>query len=119
MNKTKILNKIRDRRKNRTRARIHGTAETPRFSVFRSNHYTYVQLIDDKVRKTLISASTQEFTDKQSITKQKLAEKLGELIAKKAIEKGIKKAIFDKGNYKYHGRIKAIAEEARKGGLQL
>lgn len=111
MNSRKLLNKIRERRKNRTRANIYGTAEKPRLSVFRSNCYTYAQLIDDKIGKTLISALIKK-------TKGS-SEKLGELIAKKAVEKGIKKAIFDRGNYKYHGRIKSIAEEAKKGGLQL
>lgn len=111
MKSKKILNKIRERRKNRTRAKINGTAERPRLSVFRSNCYTYAQLIDDEAGKTLVGVSIKK-------TKGS-SEKLGELIVKKAIEKGIKKAIFDRGNYKYHGRIKAVAEEARKMGLQI
>lgn len=111
MNKRKVLNKIRQKRKKRARAKIFGTAEKPRLSVFRSNCYTYIQLIDDEDGKTLISALIKK-------TKGS-SEKLGKLIAEKAIEKGIKKAVFDRGNYKYHGRIKAVAEEARKGGLQL
>lgn len=121
MNSKKILNKIRLRRKNRSRAKIFGTAEKPRLSVFRSNRYTYAQLIDDKIGKTLVSASTQEFmTNKQEpTTKQNSAGKLGELIAKKAVEKGVVKAVFNRGNYKYHGRVKAVAEGARKEGLQL
>ncbi len=121
MNSRKVLNKIRIRRQRRTRAKIFGTSERPRLSVFRSNRYTYVQLINDEEGKTIVSASTKELTinDKQSITKQKLAEQLGELIAKKAAEKGIKKAVFDRSWYKYHGRIKAVAEGARKEGLEL
>ncbi len=121
MNSRKILNKTRKRRKKRSRAKIFGTAERPRLSVFRSNRYTYVQLIDDKIGKTLASASTKELTtnDQRPTTKQDSAGKLGELIAKKAVEKGIRKAVFNRGNYKYHGRIKAVAEGARKGGLQL
>lgn len=111
MNKKKVLNKTRLRRKNRTRAKIHGTAERPRLSVFRSNRYTYVQLIDDKIGKTLVSALTKKVKNS--------SEQLGELIAKKAVEKGIGKAVFNRGNYKYHGRVKAVAEGARKGGLQL
>ncbi len=107
MNPRKALNKVRLRRKRRTKAKIYGTAERPRFSIFRSNRYTYVQLIDDEKGKTLVSASTRE------------SKQLGELIAKKAIEKGIKKVVFDRGRYKYHGRVKSVVEEARKGGLQL
>ncbi len=141
MNPRKTLNKIRFRRKKRARAKIFGTADKPRLSIFRSNRYTYVQLIDDKTGKTLISASTYELSksekpafakapasakasaDKsaggQKEKKRELAGKLGELIAKKAIEKNIIKAVFDRGKYKYHGRIKAVAEAARKGGLQI
>jgi len=148
MNSLKKINQIRLRRKRRTRAKIFGTSEKPRLSIFRSNRYTYVQLIDDKTGKTLISASTYELSksekpafakapasakpacrtgrasaDKsaggQKEKKQELAGKLGELIAKKAIEKNIIKAVFDRGKYKYHGRIKAVAEAARKGGLQI
>ncbi len=91
----------------RTRSKIHGTASRPRFSIFRSNQTVYVQLIDDKEGKTLVSASTKE------------SKNLGELIGKKAFEKGIKKVVFDRGSYKFHGRIKKIAEEARKAGLQI
>jgi large subunit ribosomal protein L18 len=124
MDSAKALNKKRFRRKKRTKAGIFGTAEKPRLSVFRSNRYAYIQLIDDKEGKTLVSASTQKLAETgtakgQKIKKQESAGKLGELIAKKALEKGIKKAVFDRGRYKYHGRIKAIAEGARKGGLQL
>lgn len=122
MNKRKILNKIRLRRKRRTRAKIRGTAQRPRLSVFRSNRYTYAQLIDDEQGKTLVSASTKELMALKSKTlnpKLQQAEQLGELIAKKALEKGIKKAVFDRGEYKYHGRVKAVAEGARKGGLQF
>lgn len=105
--KTKTLNKVKLRRKKRTRAKIHGTVDKPRFSIFRSNKNIYVQLIDDKEGKTLVSASTKE------------TKNLGELISKKASEKGIKKAVFDRGLYKFHGRIKKIAEEARKAGLKI
>ncbi|MDP3015070.1 MAG: 50S ribosomal protein L18 [bacterium] len=122
MTKTKVLNKIRERRKKRTRAKIHGTAEKPRLSVFRSNRYTYVQLIDDEKGKTLVGASSREIKKskiKSQESKVALAGQLGELIAKKAVEKGIGKAVFNRGNYKYHGRVKAVAEGARKEGLQL
>jgi large subunit ribosomal protein L18 len=121
MNKKRILNKIRERRKSRTRAKITGTAEKPRLSIFRSNRYTFVQLIDDSSGKTLAGASTRELAKnkKSKAKKSDIAAELGELIAKKAVEKGVKKAVFDRGKYKYHGRVKAVAESARKGGLQL
>ncbi len=121
MNPRKNLNKIRNRRKNRTRSKIYGTINKPRFSVFRSNRYIYVQLINDKKGETLVSASTKELVinDKQQAIKQNLTELLGNLITKKAFEKKIKKAVFDRGEYKYHGKIKKVAEEARKVGLQI
>lgn len=131
----KTINQIRAQRKRRARAKIFGTAEKPRLSVFRSNRYTYAQLIDDMDGKTLVGASTQELAKnkkpasapadakalagRQKVSKKELAEKLGGLISEKAMEKGIKKAVFSRGKYRYHGRIKAIAEGARKGGLQI
>ncbi len=132
MNKVKILNKTRLQRKKRARAKIYGTAERPRLSIFRSNRYTYVQLIDDEARKTLISVSTKEMMNKLDVktpakapakdpakTKTMSSEQLGEIVAKKAMEKGIKKIVFDRGDYKYHGRVKAVAEAARKQGLEF
>lgn len=139
MTKKKVLNQIRLRREKRTRVKIFGTADKPRLSVFRSNYYTYGQLIDDEAGRTLVSASTKEIkkskvkgpacaepacrtgraTAGRQESKVVLSERLGELIAKKAVEKGIKKAVFDRGKYKYHGRVKAVAEGARKEGLQL
>jgi len=104
----------------RAGAKIFGTLEKPRLSVFRSNIYTYAQLIDDLNGKTLASASTNEFKKvKTKISKIKEAESLGELIAKKALEGKIMSAIFNRGNYAYHGRVKAVAEGARKGGLKI
>ena len=119
--KPKILGQVRLRRKKRARAKSRGTAERPRLSVFRSNRYTAAQLIDDQKGETIIGLRTREVADdkKQAVNRLKQAEEMGELMARKAIEKGIKKAFFDRGNYKYHGRIKAVAEGARKGGLQL
>jgi large subunit ribosomal protein L18 len=119
MAKKKKLNSIRLRRARRTRAKIFGTTEKPRFSVFRSNRYTYVQMIDDKAGKTLVSVSTRGLSKNKKEKKQDSALKLGELVAKKAIEKNVKKAVFDRGKYKYHGRIKAIAEGARQAGLKI
>lgn len=124
MDTKKSLNNTRFRRMRRTRAKISGVSSKPRLSVFRSNVYTYVQLIDDAEGKTLINASTMEAKKSKSdsrkaVAKQKQAESLGELVAKKAIEKGIKEAVFDRRQYKYHGRVKAVAEGARKGGLKI
>jgi len=104
-------------RARRTRAGVLGTAQTPRLSVFRSNRHTYAQLIDDNQRHTLASASSKEISKKG--TKVSVAEELGKLIAEKAKKAGVKAAVFDRGSYKYHGRVKAIAESARGGGLKI
>ncbi|MEK7553316.1 MAG: 50S ribosomal protein L18 [Patescibacteria group bacterium] len=111
MNKKKLLNKIRERRKTRVRAKIKGTPEKPRFSIFKSNRYIYAQLIDDSTGKTLVSAS--------KVSSKDASASLGEIIGKKSSEKGIKSAIFDRGDYKYHGRVKVIADAARKAGLKI
>ncbi len=121
-NEKKQLNKTRERRKRRTRAKIFGTSDKPRLSVFRSSRYVYAQLIDDSIGKTVVGVSTRELgksKDKEKKSRVLVSGQLGELVAEKALEKGIKKAVFDRGNYKYHGRIKAVAEGARKGGLQF
>jgi large subunit ribosomal protein L18 len=104
-------------KKNRSRAKIFGTAEKPRLSIFRSNKYTYAQLIDDSQGRTLASASTQELGKKGK--KVDLAKLLGELIAEKAKKAGIKSAIFHRSYYRYHGRVKAVAEGARGAGLKI
>ncbi len=120
MNRKKNLNKIRTRRASRTRAKISGTAEKPRLSVFRSNRYVYAQLIDDKKGHTVAGIST--FEMKKSAGKDPKtvqAERIGEKLAKKALASGVKQAVFDRGSYKYHGRIKAVAEGAKKGGLKI
>lgn len=117
MNKTKQLNQIKERRQIRTRTKLFGTIERPRLSVLRTNLFTSVQLIDDLHGKTLASASTRDMKKKEG--KIIKAEALGEEIAKKALELKIKAAVFDRGGYNYHGRVKAVAEGARKGGLQI
>lgn len=113
----KPINKIRERRKKRVRAGIHGTAERPRLSVFRSNRSIYAQLIDDSAGQTLAAASSKEI--KAAGDKKVQAKAVGLLLAKKAKEKGIKSAVFDRGAYQYHGRIKALAEAFKESGLQL
>lgn len=121
----KIKEKIkrRERRKKRIRSKIEGTRERPRLCVFRSNKHIYCQLIDDTRGETIISASDLELKSpkiqKKFTRKVGIAFEVGKLIAKKALEKEIKKVAFDKGCYKYHGRVKALAEGAREGGLKF
>lgn len=108
----KKINYKRKRRIKRVRSKIFGTAEKPRFCVFLSNRYIYAQLIDDSKGNTLISVSTEGKTVKK-------AESLGESLGKKAKEKNIIDVVFDRRNYKYHGRIKALADGARSQGLKF
>ena len=104
-----------ERRRIRTRTKIKKDSKYPRLSVFRSNQHIYAQLIDDRQSKTLISLSDLDI--KKKLTKIEKAEEIGQEIAKKALAKKIEKVVFDRGGYKYHGRIKALAERARQGGL--
>ncbi|MDR3112486.1 MAG: 50S ribosomal protein L18 [Elusimicrobiota bacterium] len=109
-------------RVNRVRNKIKGTQERPRLSVYRGHKHVYAQVIDDGVGITLTCASTlsQELRGKLNVTSNVNAAKLvGDLIAKKSIEKGIKKIVFDRRGYKYTGRIKALADAARGGGLDF
>lgn len=106
------------RRIKRVRNRISGTNERPRLCIFLSNRFVYTQLINDVDGKTLASASSKELKGVKDNGKSvKESNMVGELLAKKAKEKDISKAVFDRRGYKYHGRVKAIAEGARKGGL--
>lgn len=112
----------KEKRKTRVRAKIKGTAARPRLSVFRSNKAVYAQLINDEGGKTLVSANEKEISPKtkqqaDKRTKIERARLVGEILAKKAIKKKVKKVIFDRGPYRYHGRVKALAEGAKKGGL--
>lgn len=113
----------RERRKKRTRVKIFGTPERPRLCVFRSAKHIYAQLIDDEKAHTLVSASDLELKkrkkEKKKKTKKEIAFEVGKLIAEKALKKKIEKVVFDRGQYKYHGRIKALAEGAREGGLKF
>ena len=102
--------------KYRIRKRISGTAERPRMSVFRSNKQIYVQIINDLTGTTLASASS---LGMGTMPKKDQAAKVGELIAKKAQEVGIDKIVFDRNGYLYHGRVKALADAAREGGLKF
>ena len=111
--------KARATRHKRVRAKISGTAECPRLNVFRSLQNIYAQLIDDVKGETLVSASTveKEFTEYGG--NKTAAHKVGELLAKRAADKGITTVVFDRGGYIYHGRVKELAEGAREGGLKF
>lgn len=115
ISKFKKANKIS--RKNRIRARVSGTAERPRLSVFKSNQHIYVQVINDEVGKTLAAAS--DFELKEKIPFSEKAKAVGSLIAKKAKEGKIEKVVFDRGGNRYHGIIKSLADGAREGGLNF
>lgn len=109
-------NAKRQKRHQRIRNHIQGTAEVPRLNVYRSNKATYTQLIDDVEGKTLASASSLELTDG---TKTEQAAEVGRIIAEAAKEINIENVVFDRGGYLYHGRVKAVAEAARENGLQF
>ena len=117
--KQKQLN--RQRRHRRVRATIKGTAERPRVSVFKSNKNIFVQFIDDVSNKTLLSNKIKEETKtkKAQVSKTQKADNIGEALADEAKKAGIKEVVFDRGGFKYHGRIKAVAESLRKGGIKL
>jgi len=107
-------------RHQRVRKNVNGSSERPRMSVYRSLNHTYAQVIDDKKGVTLVSASSLEMSVKNKLTdksKKEIASLVGSLIAERAMDNGLKDVIFDRGGYKYHGRVKAVAEAARKGGL--
>lgn len=112
----------RIRRKKSIRKKIRGTEARPRLCVFRSTKHIYAQIINDEIGKTLVAASTLTPELRSQLERTgniKAAKKVGELIAKKAIEKGIKRVVFDRNGFLYHGRVKALAEAAREGGLEF
>jgi len=143
MDKSKLKIKQRIKRHRRVRAKVRGTKEIPRLSVFRSNRGLYVQLINDEKGETLVNVSSKEVVGESKVQSQKSkvksqkskvksknkqkvetkltkleqAREVGKLIAKKALGKKIQKIVFDRGGYKYHGRVKAVAEGAKEGGL--
>ncbi|WP_145453050.1 50S ribosomal protein L18 [Staphylococcus hominis] len=113
-------NKVRLKRHARVRTKLSGTAEKPRLNVYRSNKHIYAQIIDDAKGETLVQASSQDKDiTSDSTSKVDLSTKVGEVIAKKASDKGIKEIVFDRGGYLYHGRVKALAEAARENGLEF
>jgi large subunit ribosomal protein L18 len=112
----------RERRHIRVRTKVSGTAMRPRLCVFRSLSHIYAQVVDDSAGYTLVSASSLDAEIRDKITgkkKTESAELVGSLVAQRALNKGIKKIAFDRGGYQYHGRVKALAEAARKAGLDF
>ena len=114
--------KIRVKKHMKIRNRFSGTAERPRLAVFRSNNHVYAQVIDDVAGKTLVSASTLEKDIKAELKNTddiEAATKVGDVVAKRALDKGIKAVVFDRGGYIYHGKVKALADAAREAGLEF
>ena len=113
-------NAVRKKRHARVRTKLSGTEARPRLNVFRSNKHIYAQLIDDVNGVTIASASTlDKDVNLDSSSNVDAAVKVGELVAKRAVEKGVSTVIFDRGGYLYHGRIKALADAARENGLEF
>jgi large subunit ribosomal protein L18 len=106
------------KRRRRVRAKVRGSAERPRISVFRSNRGVFVQLIDDDAGRTLASVNWTE-SELRSLGRMDQAKRAGALLAERATAAGVQTAVFDRGGYQYHGRVRAIAEGAREGGLNL
>ncbi len=114
----KILNRLRIKR--RVRAKVSGTSDRPRLSVFRSNNHIYAQLIDDSQGHTLAAASSKEAgSEADGKARVEVGKLVGQRIAERAKEAGIETAVFDRNGYRYHGRVRAVAEGAREGGLKL
>jgi len=123
MSKEAIKKRLgRQRRQNRVRARVSGTAARPRLNVFRSLDNIYAQVINDEVGHTLVSASTVDKEVAAAVvgkTKKEAAKVVGQLVAQRAKAAGVNQVVFDRGGYRYHGRIAALAEGAREGGLEF
>ena len=118
----KSRSEVRVKKHERMRNRFAGTAERPRLAVFRSNNHMYAQIIDDTVGKTLVSASTNEPEAKKALEKTNNVEAaayVGKVIAERAIEKGIKEVVYDRGGFIYQGKVQALADAAREAGLNF
>ena len=118
----KSRSEIRRKKHMKLRNRFSGTAERPRLAVFRSNNHMYAQIIDDTVGKTLVSASTNEPEAKKALEKTNNVEAaayVGKVIAERAIEKGIKEVVYDRGGFIYQGKVQALADAAREAGLEF
>ena len=114
--RAELKREARVRRHGRVRKKIHGTAERPRLAIFRSNRHIYAQLIDDRGARTLAAASDLGIADEGKTAR---AAKVGKAIAERARALGVQRVVFDRGGWLYHGRVKALAESAREGGLQI
>ncbi len=113
---------LRLARHRRVRKKVTGTPQRPRLSVFRSLNHIYAQVVDDSQGRTLVAASSLEpevRASKNGASKSDVAKRVGSLIAQRALEKGIKQVVFDRGGFKYHGRVKSLADAAREGGLDF
>ncbi|HWQ28705.1 MAG TPA: 50S ribosomal protein L18 [Dehalococcoidia bacterium] len=122
MKKTKTARAARIRRHIRVRKKVEGTPERPRLAVFRSLSHIYAQVIDDRAQRTLVAASDLEPGVRPQVEGKKKTERaeiVGAVLAQRAKEKGVTRVVFDRGGFKYHGRVKALAEAARKGGLEF
>lgn len=111
--------KNKQTRKLKIRTKLKKNLDKPRLSVFRSNKHIYAQIIDDVKARTIVEVSEKDLSLKEKVSKTDKSKQLGILIAKKAIEKKVKEVVFDRGSYRYHGRVKAVAEGAREGGLKF
>jgi large subunit ribosomal protein L18 len=114
----RLMRKVRHQR---VRKSVHGTSERPRLAVFRSLQHIYAQVVDDDRGHTLVAASSADagIAGEEKLTKSAVADKVGASIAKKAAEAGIKQVVFDRGGFLYHGRVRALADGARKAGLDF
>ncbi len=119
MGKTNPIYLARKRRHTRVRKHVSGTSERPRLNVFRSLNHIYAQVIDDTQSMTLASASSLEATEMQGKSKVEQAAAVGKLVGERALQAGITQVVFDRGGYKYHGRVKALAEASREAGLKF
>jgi large subunit ribosomal protein L18 len=106
------------RRRRRVRAKVRGTAERPRLSVYRSNRGIFAQLVDDAAGRTLAAVNWTE-SDLRGLARMEQAKRAGEVLAQRASEAGVTSCVFDRGGYRYHGRVRALAEGAREGGLSF
>jgi large subunit ribosomal protein L18 len=122
MSKGVDTRQAREIRHRRVRARVKGTSERPRLNVFRSSRHIYAQIIDDTVGHTLVSASTIDAEIRQELgklDKTEQAKLVGQMLAKRALAIGVKSVVFDRGGYRYHGRVKSLAEGSREEGLEF
>jgi len=119
MDKNRKKIEKRRRRSSRIRSKINGSSLKPRLNVFKSNRFLYIQIIDDSKGCTLVSASNRDLVKKVNNNNIQTAFDIGKIIAKKALEKKIKQVVFDRNGYKYHGKIKSLADGARDGGLNF